>query len=52
MQRWQLAEFVRIDNLTDRDYVGSIIVNESNARFFESAPRRNAYLGISATAQF
>jgi iron complex outermembrane receptor protein len=52
VQRWQLTEFVRIDNLTDRYYAGSVIVNESNARYFESAPRRNSYLGISATAQF
>ena len=46
--RWQLSEFVRLDNLTNRAYVGSVIVNESNSRFFEPAPGRTAYLMLSA----
>jgi iron complex outermembrane receptor protein len=45
---WQLAETLRIDNLTDRRYVGSVIVNESNGRYFEPSPGRTAYVGISA----
>ena len=49
---WQFEEFVRVDNLTDRDYVGSVIVNESNARYFEPAPERAAYLGVKIKAQF
>lgn len=50
-QQWrnlQLREFVRVDNLTDREYAGSVIVNESAGRYFEPAPGRNAYGGISA----
>jgi iron complex outermembrane receptor protein len=47
-RRWQLSEFVRIDNLTDRAYVGSVIVNESNSRYFEPAPGRTAYIMFSA----
>ncbi len=27
--------FGRIDNLFDREYVGSVIVNESNGRYYE-----------------
>jgi iron complex outermembrane recepter protein len=45
--RWQaqlgpgrLELLGRIDNLTDRDYVSSVIVNEGNGRFFEPAPGR------------
>lgn len=31
---------LRLDNATDRRYAGSVIVNEANKRFFESAPSR------------
>jgi hypothetical protein len=30
--------FARIDNVFDRRYVGSVIVNEGNARYFEPPP--------------
>jgi iron complex outermembrane receptor protein len=43
---WQFKEFVRIDNATDRRYVGSMIANESNGRFYEPAPGRNSLLGV------
>jgi iron complex outermembrane receptor protein len=38
--------FARIDNLLDRRYAGSVIVNEGNGRFFEPAPGRTALVGI------
>jgi iron complex outermembrane recepter protein len=38
---WRISEYVRSDNLTDRNYVGSVIVNEGNRRFYEPAPRRS-----------
>ena len=44
----RLKEFIRLDNLADRKYAGSVIVNESNSRFFEPAPGRAAYFGLSA----
>jgi iron complex outermembrane receptor protein len=50
--RWRLSEFARVDNLTNRDYVGSVIVNETNFRYFEPAPRRNMSAGIQASLQF
>jgi iron complex outermembrane receptor protein len=43
--KWRLREFARIDNLFDRKYAGSVIVNESNQRYFEPAPGRNYWLG-------
>lgn len=52
MGAWVLKEFLRIDNLTDRRYAGSVIVNEANARFFEPAPGRNWLLGVSASYKF
>ena len=40
--------FVRVDNIADRRYVGSVIVNEGNGRYFEPAPGRTWMLGVSA----
>jgi iron complex outermembrane recepter protein len=44
---WQTKEFYRVDNMTDRKYAGSVIVNESLSRFFEPAPGRNHLIGVS-----
>jgi iron complex outermembrane receptor protein len=38
--------FARVDNLFDRQYVGSVIVNEGNARYFEPAPGRTWLVGV------
>lgn len=35
---------LRVDNLTDRTYAGSVIVNDSNGRYFEPATGRTALL--------
>jgi iron complex outermembrane receptor protein len=45
---WRFSEFARIDNLANRAYVGSVIVNEANSRFFEPAPGRTAYVMFNA----
>jgi iron complex outermembrane receptor protein len=45
---WRFTEFARIDNLFDRSYVGSVIVGDSNGRFYESAPGRNGMVGVNA----
>jgi iron complex outermembrane receptor protein len=45
---WRFSEFARIDNLVDRTYVGSVIVDETNFRFFEPAPGRTAYIMFNA----
>lgn len=50
--RWTISEFVRIDNLFDRKYSGSVIVNEGNSRFFEPAPGRHYLVGASAQYRF
>lgn len=43
------SAFVRLDNLFDRSYVGSVIVNESNGRYYEPAPDRTIFAGIKVT---
>lgn len=49
---WELNGFVRGDNLSDRRYAGSVIVNESNARYFEPAPGRIWLAGLTASLPF
>jgi iron complex outermembrane recepter protein len=45
---WRFSEFARLDNLADHAYVGTVIVNETNSRFFEPAPGRTAYIMFNA----
>ncbi|HQT30811.1 MAG TPA: TonB-dependent receptor [Thiobacillus sp.] len=49
---WKLKEFVRVDNLFDRSYVGSVIVGDGNQRYYESAPGRNWLAGVGARYGF
>ncbi|EPG6256899.1 TPA: TonB-dependent receptor [Klebsiella aerogenes] len=44
--------FGRVDNLFDRTYVGSVIVNESNGRYYEPAPGRNFGIGMNLAWRF
>ena len=41
-----LRLFARIDNLLDRDHIGSVIVNEGNGRFYEPGADRTWLLGL------
>ncbi|HEX4986477.1 MAG TPA: TonB-dependent receptor [Burkholderiales bacterium] len=47
-----LTEFGRIDNIFDKEYVGSVIVNESNRRYYEPAPGTNYTIGVTASYKF
>ncbi len=49
---WSFKQFARLNNLLDRAYVGSVIVGDSNKRFYEAAPGRNWLLGASAQYVF
>ena len=49
---WELSSFARVDNLLNRQYIGSVIVNEGNSRFFEPAPGRTWTAGVSAAFSF
>ncbi|MNT59643.1 TonB dependent receptor [compost metagenome] len=52
MGNWMLNVFGRVDNLFDRQYVGSVIVNEGNGRYYEPAPGRNWGGGVSVSYTF
>ena len=49
---WKVRTFARVDNLFDEDYVGSVIVNDGNGRFFEPADGVNWSAGLSLTKAF
>ncbi|MBN7121414.1 TonB-dependent receptor [Erwinia billingiae] len=50
--KWSLDLFSRVDNLFDKAYVGSVIVNEGNGRYYEPAPGRNYGVGASLSYSF
>jgi len=49
---WTFREFARLNNLTGVDYVGTVIVGDTNGRYFEPSPTRNFLIGLSANASF
>ena len=49
---WKVNSYARVDNLFDCNYVGSVIVNDGNSRFFEPADGRNFSVGMSVTKAF
>ncbi|ACT47289.1 TonB-dependent receptor family protein [Methylotenera mobilis] len=49
---WGFREYLRIENITDKDYIGSVRVNDGNALYFEPAAGRNYLLGLSARYKF
>ncbi|WP_291009654.1 TonB-dependent receptor [Hydrogenophaga sp.] len=49
---WTWRQFVRIDNLLDPKYVGSVIVNDGNSRFFEPGLGRALSLGVELSRRF
>lgn len=49
---WKLNEFARIDNLFDKEYVGSVYINAGEAltgRYFAPASERTWLIGVSAS---
>lgn len=49
---WKLNEFARIDNLFDKEYVGSVYINAGNAltgRYYAPASERTWLIGVSAS---
>ena len=51
-QSWEFNAFARVDNLFDRRYIGSVIFNEGNARYFEREPGRHWTVGVNGTYRF
>ncbi|MFD2367173.1 TonB-dependent receptor family protein [Pseudoduganella sp. GCM10020061] len=49
---WSFRQFVRVNNVFDHDYAGSVIVGEANRRYYEAAPDRNWMAGFTAAYRF
>jgi iron complex outermembrane receptor protein len=49
---WNFTEFVRVENIFDKNYIGSVRINDGNSRFFEPAADRNYLLSVGATYKF
>jgi len=52
VDHWTFHQTLRLDNLLDRQYVGSVIVADGNNRFYEAAPGRSWYAGAGAQYSF
>lgn len=49
---WVFSQWLRVDNLTDKTYVGSVVVNQGSGRAFEPAPGRQLSAGLRVTRAF
>jgi iron complex outermembrane recepter protein len=49
---WNFREYLRVENMFDKEYIGSVRVNDGNALFFEPGADRNYLLGLSANYKF
>lgn len=47
-----LQPFARLENLLNRKYISSVILNDANQRYFESAAARRWLVGINGSVRF
>lgn len=52
MQSWDIDWWLKLANLSDENYVGSVVVNQSNGRAFEPALGRNFSGSVKITHRF
>jgi len=50
--QWRLSEFVRVENLLEKNYVGSVKVNDVSSQFYEPGAGRNWMMGVNASYHF
>ncbi len=51
-RNWEITPFLGVNNLFDESYNSNIRINAFGGRFFEPAPDRNFYAGITARMNF
>lgn len=49
--KWQFKEYLRVENIFDKEYIGSVRINDANIPF-EPAAGRNYLLGLNAKYKF
>lgn len=47
VSRLRLSPFIAISNVFDRQYTSSVVINAAGGRYYEPAPGRNGYFGLS-----
>ena len=52
LNKFTLTEFIRVNNIANTYYVGSVIVNQSSAQYYEPAPGFNWLIGGKASYHF
>ena len=52
LAEWTFEQWLRVDNLLDEKYVGSVVVNQGSGRAFEPAPGRQLSAGLRVTRRF
>lgn len=50
--QWRFSQWLRVDNLLDKTYVSSVVVNQSSGRAFEPAPGRQLSAGVRVERRF
>ena len=49
---WTFTEFARLNNIAAHNYSGTVIVGDTNGRYFEPSAERNFLIGVTANARF
>jgi iron complex outermembrane receptor protein len=52
VDRWRFKQFLRLNNVFDRNYIGSVIVGDTNKRYYEAAPGRQWIAGFTMEYKF
>ncbi|WP_372626165.1 TonB-dependent receptor family protein [Arsukibacterium sp.] len=48
-QHWQFMQWLSLNNITDKRYVGAVVVNQGNGRSFEPAAGRELAAGVTVS---
>jgi len=49
---WEISPFLGVNNLFDEEYAGNVRINAFGGRYFEPAPDRNLYAGVTLGYSF
>lgn len=52
VSNWRVNEFLRVDNIFDKNYIGSVRIADLNGNYYEPAAGRNWLMGINASYAF
>ncbi len=51
-RQWQFSQWLSVSNITDKRYVGAVVVNQANGRSFEPGAGRELAAGLSVSYQW